>query len=402
MAEPPLAGSWLASDRKIPRYFARPVRRFLHTEAAGGLVLLVAAAVALVLANSPLADGFERVWRTEAGFEIGSLSLREDLRHWTNDALMTIFFFVVGLEIKRELVVGELNERRKAALPAIAALGGMAVPALLYLAFNRSGDASNGWGIPMATDIAFAVGVLALLSKRVPPGLKVFLLSLAIVDDIGAIPVIALFYSDQLHTGWLLAAASLVGVIVLLRAASVKWVPVYVAVGSFVWLATFESGVHATIAGVLLGLLTPARPADPGGFQDVASGAAGLEEEPDAESLRAIHMEAQETVSVAERLEHVLHPWTSYVVIPLFALANAGVALSAGSLGQAVGSTVTIGIIVGLPLGTIVGISLFSWLAVKLRVGVLPEGVTKRHLLRGRCRRDRVHRLDLYQRTCIR
>ena len=252
--------SFLSSDRAVARLVARPLRTFLHTEAAGGIVLLAATVAALVLANSPFADAFEGFWRTELRIAVGAFELTEDLRHFVNDALMTLFFFVVGLEIKREIVLGELNDRRKAALPAVAALGGMVVPASLYLLFNAGGTGAAGWGIPMATDIAFAVGVLALLGSRGPSGLKVFLLSLAIVDDIGAILVIALFYSDGFQPGWLLVAASLLALVAFLRRLKVSWTPIYVIAGVAVWFATFRSGIHATIAGVALGLFTPARP----------------------------------------------------------------------------------------------------------------------------------------------
>jgi NhaA family Na+:H+ antiporter len=235
----------------------------------------------------------------------------------------------------------------------------------------------------MATDIAFAVGVLALLGNRVPSGLKVFLLSLAIVDDIGAILVIALFYSHGFQLGWLLGALVLLLGIVVLRRLKVTWTPLYVLVGAGVWFATFESGIHATIAGVALGLLTPARPADARGFKDVYRETGLLEEEPDAQSLRAMSLQATEVVSVAERLEYLLHPWTSYAVIPLFALANAGVRLSIDRLGDALTSRVAIGIVAGLVIGKIVGITFAAWLAVKLNLGRLPDGVSWRVIVGG-------------------
>ena len=379
--EPPLKHSWLSSDRPVPRLIARPLRTFISTEAAGGLVLLGATVLALIWANSPFRASYETFWQTEAGFNVGGFELTEDLRHWVNDALMALFFFIVGLEIKRELVVGELNDARKAALPAIAAVGGMVGPALLYLAFTAGTPGSSGWGIPMATDIAFAVGLLALLSDRVPSGLKVFLLSLAIVDDIGAILVIALFYSEGLKIGWLAAAVFLLVFVMVLRRLKVYWVPAYVIVGIFVWLATFESGVHATIAGVALGLLTPARPTDPMAFEDVLKEARELPAEPDAHALHCLAIQANEVVSVAERLTHRLHPWTSFLVIPVFALANAGVRLSSESFGDAMGSSVALGIIVGLVAGKILGISAAAWLATKLNLGRLPESVQWQHVI---------------------
>jgi NhaA family Na+:H+ antiporter len=379
--EPPFRNSWLSSERALPRLIARPLRVFLNTEAAGGIVLLGATVAALVLANSPLADSYESLWRTDLRIAIGSFEVAQDVRHWVNDGLMAIFFFVVGLEIKRELVAGELNDMRKAMIPVVAAAGGMVAPALVYLAFNAGGAGAAGWGIPMATDIAFAVGVLALLSNRVPSGLKVFLLSLAIVDDIGAILVIALFYSGGIKFGWLLAAIGLLAVIAVLRRLKVYWTPVYVVVGISVWLATFESGVHATIAGAALGLLAPARPTDPRGFADVFEEAIALSAEPDAEALRAAQLQSKEVVSVAERLEHLLHPWTSYFVIPLFALANAGLVLSVSGIADALSSEVAIGIVGGLVVGKTIGISTAVWLAVRLKLGRLPDGVQWRHVV---------------------
>jgi NhaA family Na+:H+ antiporter len=296
---------------------------------------------------------------------------------------MTIFFFVVGLEIKRELVVGELSDRRKAALPIFAAIGGMIVPAALYLALNAGGDGAAGWGIPMATDIAFAVGVLALLGDRIPSGLKVFVLSLAIADDIGAIVVIALFYSGGIELWWLVGAGVGILAIVGLRRVRVLWLPVYVIVGTVVWFATLESGVHATIAGVALGLLAPARPTDPGGFEDVVENASTMAVEPDAEALRTVMKQGQEVVSVAERLEHLLHPWTSFVIIPLFALANAGVTLDLDALRAAATSPVTLGISIGLVAGKAIGITGAAWIAIKLNLGEAPQDVDGRHLFGG-------------------
>ncbi len=379
--KPPFRNSWLSSDSVVPRLIARPLRTFLHTESAGGIVLLVATVVALAWANSPLADSYESLWRTELRISIGRMDLGEDARHWINDGLMALFFFVVALEIKRELVTGELNNARKAMLPVVAAAGGMVVPALVYMVFNAGAAGATGWGIPMATDIAFAIGVLALLSNRVPSSLKIFLLSLAIVDDVGAILVIALFYSGGIDLGWLLAATGLLAVIVALRTLKVYWTPVYVLIGSAVWLATFQSGVHATIAGAALGLLTPARPTYRQGFADVFEEASALSTEPNAESLRAVQLQSNEVVSVAERLEHLLHPWTSFVVIPLFALANAGVALSLDRIGDALSSNIAVGIVAGLVFGKVIGISGATWLAVRFQLGQLPDEVEWRHVM---------------------
>jgi NhaA family Na+:H+ antiporter len=252
--------SWIASDRPTARIIGRPLREFLKAEVAGGIVLLGATVVALVWANVGPGETYQRLWTTTFTLRLGSLELSEDLRHWVNDGLMAIFFFVVGLEIKRELVRGELREPRKAVLPAIAALGGMVLPAAVYLALNAGRESARGWGIPMATDIAFALGVLALLGPRVPSSLKVFLLSVAIVDDIGAIVVIALFYSGGIDALPLGIALALLVIIMVLKRMRVWWIPVYVVLGTAVWLAVFESGVHATIAGVASGCWRPCTP----------------------------------------------------------------------------------------------------------------------------------------------
>ncbi len=355
--------------RRLPRV----LRQFLETESAGGVVLLAGAAVALVWANSPWRASYEAVWTTELSLELGRFVLVEDLRHWVNDGLMALFFFVIGLEIKRELVHGELRSPRTAGLPALAALGGMVVPALLYAAVNAGQRGADGWGIPMATDIAFALGVVALLGRRVPPSLKLFLLTLAIVDDIGAIVVIALFYSAELDLVALAGAATLLAAIVVLRTAQVTWMPIFVALGVGAWLATLVSGVHATIAGVALGLLTPVSRLAPTAV--AREWAEDLADDPSPAELAAMTRMAKATVSVGERLEHRLHPLTSFVVIPLFALANAGVALSGDALGGPGAGAVALGVVVGLVAGKVVGITALSWLAVRLGLGQLPEGV---------------------------
>ena len=345
MRKRPSRPPWLESDRAFPRLVARPVVEFLNTEVGGGVVLLAAAVVALVIANSPFAERFEDAWHTKIPVGAGDFRLNLDLRHWINDGFMAIFFFVVGLEIKRELVVGELNDVRKAALPALAAVGGMVVPALLYLSLNAGGPGAGGWGIPMATDIAFAVGVLAVLGKRIPAGLKVFVLSLAIVDDIGAIAVIALFYSDSINLAWLAGAGILLAAITVMYRVSVRFVLPYAVVGATVWLAMFLSGVHATIAGVAVAFCTPAR--------------------------------------MTDDIERELHPWTSRVVIPLFALANAGVVLTADQIVAAMTSAVGLGVAGGLVVGKLVGIAGMAWLAVKANIASLPRGVAWHHVVGG-------------------
>ena len=369
--------TWIGSDRRLARRIGRPMLRFFRIEAAGGVVMLVAAVVALVWANSPWRDSYYELLHSHIRLDLGGvLALDEPLEAWINDALMVIFFFVVGLEIKCELIVGELRRPAAAALPAIAALGGMVVPAAIYAAFNAGGEGSAGWGIPMATDIAFAVGVVSLLGPRVPNSLKIYLLTLAIVDDIGAIVVIALFYTDDLSLGWLLIAAGSVLLLVLMRLGRIWYTPAYLIVGVVLWLAVFESGVHATIAGVVLGIMAPARPlVSEGRFDDmVVRRLPG--DEVSAPVARRASFEARERVSVADRLADLLHPWTSFLIVPVFALANAGVELSADALDDAVRSPVTIGIVLGLVVGKLVGVSSFSWLAVRLGVCSLPSGAT--------------------------
>ena len=356
--------------RRLPRI----VRQFLDTEAAGGVVLLVAAVVALAWANSPWRASYETLWSTELTLRLGRHVLVEDLHHWVNDALMAVFFFVVGLEIKRELVHGDLRDPRVAAMPAVAAAGGMAVPTLFYLMVAGSSDGARGWGIPVATDIAFAVGIVALLGPRVPAALKLFLLTLAIVDDIGAIVVIAVFYTVDTQPEFLLLAAALIGSMLALRAAGVVWLAPYLAIGCAVWLATRASGVHATIAGVVLGLLAPAQPLIPAA---VARDWAGdLADEPSPAEMDAMTRLAKTAVSPAERLEHLLHPWTSFVIVPVFALANAGVEIRADAFDAPGTAAVTGGVVLGLVAGKAFGITGAAWLAVRMGLGRLPAGAT--------------------------
>lgn len=367
-----------AKGRPVAR-IARPLREFVDTEEAGGLVLLVATMVALAWANSPWASSYDSVWTTELRLTLGGLELSEDLRHWVNDGLMVLFFFVVGIEVKRELAVGELSSLRKALLPGLAAVGGMVVPAGLYLALNR-GEASQGWGIPIATDIAFALGVLAVL-PRVPQRLRVLLLTLAVVDDIGAILVIAVFYTDDLHLIALAVAGGTLGLVVALRALNVWWVPAYVLVGLVMWLATLLSGVHATIAGVALGLLTPARPLSRGELRR-SPAPQDLEESDGVPPGRAaaLRLRVAAAVPVTDRMVHILHPWTSFGVLPAFALANAGVSFGAGDISSALGSSVTLGIVLGLVVGKTVGITSFALLAERLG-SQLPSGVHRIHIV---------------------
>jgi Na+:H+ antiporter, NhaA family len=369
-------GATVAGPR-IPRV----VRRFLDTEAASGILLVIAAAVALLWANSPWQHGYHELWSTEIHIAVGKIERAFDLEELVNDGLMTFFFLVVGLEIKRELVAGELRDPRTAALPAIAALGGMVVPVLLYLAITAGSPGVRGWGVPMATDIAFAVGVLALLSRRVPSSLKLFLLTLAIVDDIGAIIVIAVAYSKGIEPLALGVAVASVGLVVAMRAGNVRWHGYYIAAGVVLWAAVYEAGVHATLAGVVMGLLAPARPVAPASV--VREWTGDLADEPTPYEIATMTALARQSVSVAERLEYQLHPMTSFLIVPLFALANAGVTIEGDGLEAAGAGRVLAGVVVGLVVGKLVGISLFAWLALRFRVGVLPPDLRPGHVVGG-------------------
>lgn len=373
--------TFLRSNRFLARSVARPVKRFLAIEAAGGALLVVAAVVALVWANSPWSGSYDALWASELTISVAGHGITEDLRHWINDGLMTLFFFVIGLEIKGELVAGQLRHARDAAVPVLGAIGGMVVPAGLFLAFNLGGDGSAGWGVPMATDVAFALGVLALLGSRVPGELKVLLLGLAIIDDVGAILVIALVYSDGVGLGALAVAVVGLGMVAALQRGRVRYLPVYVVVGAVVWLATFESGIHATIAGVALGLMAPARPFLPEVDADRIADELSGDVHVTAGEVRSISFRLRESIPVTERLQDLLHPWTSYVIVPLFALANAGVAISASGLADAAGSPVTLGVVSGLVVGKLVGVSVAIILAVRFGLGRLPAAVTTRHVV---------------------
>ena len=361
--------------RRLPR----PIREFLDAEASGGILLLAAAVVALIWANSPWSASYQALWHTDVTVNFGRYVLEGDLHHWVNDGLMVIFFLVVGLEVKEELVHGRLRDPRTAAMPAIAALGGMVIPAALYLLVNAGGPGARGWGVPMATDIAFAVGVVTLLGPRVPSSLKLFLLTLAVVDDIGAIIVIGVFYSAGLQPQFLGAALAIVVVIVILNRAGVVWLAPYVALGAGLWLVTYASGVHATIAGVVLGLLTPARKLVPASL--AREWANDLEDEPSPDELRAMTLLARHSVSPAERVARVLLPWSSFLIVPIFALANAGVTIKADAFEGAGAAAVTGGIMLGLVLGKTLGIAGAAWLGTRMGLARLPEDTTWKMLL---------------------
>jgi NhaA family Na+:H+ antiporter len=377
---------WSHTDRPVPRFVVQPLQAFLQQETSGAALLLGAAAVALVWANSPWSASYEAAWSTRLAIRIGSSALDLDLRHWVNDGLMTLFFFVVGLEIKRELATGELRYPRAAVLPVVAAVGGMAVPALLYLAIVGA-DAGGGWGIAMPTDIALALGVLALASRRVPGPMKAFLLALAIVDDLGSIVVIALFYTAHVEWAALGVAAATVVAIALLQRIEVRAIAAYVALGVLLWVALENSGVTPTLAGVATALLVPVRPANrPRAVSEeahrIADETTDDPEPPDADAPQWLNLASlsREAVSPLARAERRVHPWSSVVVLPLFALANAGVSLSPSLVASALSSRLAVGILVARVVGKPLGITLASAAALRTGIARVPSGLGLRHV----------------------
>nr|WP_281721992.1 Na+/H+ antiporter NhaA [Nitrosomonas nitrosa] len=365
----------------------RPFVHFLQIEAASGLLLLTAAVAALMLANSPWSTPFLEFWEIPIGLHFGTLDFSRSLRHWINDALMTLFFFVVALELKRELVLGELQNRSTAALPFVGALGGMIVPVFLYLALMGGQPGAHGWGTVMATDTAFVIGCLALFGSRIPASLRLFLLSLAIFDDIGAILVVAVGYGD--HLNWNAIFLALIGFGAVAGAARVgiRSIPIYFLLGGVVWLCVDASGIHATIAGVVLGLMTPTHAwvsdarlrrnlerllSYPGG--EHWSG-----DTPGRRDLRRVGVAVTESLSPVERLEIMLHPWAGFVIMPIFALANAGVPVSLTDIGQPVFVAIFVGLVIGKPVG-VIG---FSWLAVQLHITSRPTELSWSFLAAG-------------------
>ena len=384
--------TWMHSDKYIPQRFIQPIQQFMRIEAASGVLMLLAAVAAILWANAPFGETYAEFWSTPVLIEIGSFHLEETFEGVVNDGLMAIFFFVVGLEIKRELAVGELRDPKAAAFPVIAAVGGMVVPALIYVLIVGPGepDALGGWAVPMATDIAFSLGVLSLLGRRVPAGAKLFLLALAIVDDIGGILVIAFFYTADLNLGWLTAA--IVGFVLIGWASrvGVRSYVFYVPMAIAVWFFTLESGVHATIAGVALGFLTPAYPMY--GVKEfdlrarrildtypASAETAEQREHADYEAMLLAEI-SREAVSPLTRAEHGLQLWSSFAIVPIFALANAGVRFE-GSVIEPLLSPVALGVALGLIVGKTAGITAFGWAAVKLRLGRLPASTNLRHLV---------------------
>ncbi len=381
--------------RKTPPidYLLYPIQEFIRTEISGSLFLISATIIALVWANSAWGESYIALWHTHFNFSIADdfFKLDKSLLHWINDGLMAVFFFVVGLEIKREVLVGELTSLRKTALPIMAALGGMVVPALIFFAFNSTGDAASGWGIPMATDIAFALGILALVGSRAPLSLKVFLTALAIIDDIGAVLVIAFFYTEQVLWMSLLAALVIWLLMWIANWAGIRHPLIFGLLGMALWIAFLKSGIHATVAGIVAAMTIPAQTRINSEYflkraryyldkfrQAQQPGRGVLTNRRQRAAVRKLETIAKAAQSPMQRLEHSLHPWVAFFIVPIFALANAGVAFSIN--GELFSSPVVWGIVLGLVIGKQVGVTLFAWLAVKFGLADLPEGLTWRHI----------------------
>lgn len=374
-------------------HILRPMQEFIHKAQSGGIVLLMMTVLALAIANSPLSDGYMALLDTHIGITAGPFVLDESVLHWINDGLMAVFFFLVGLEIKREILIGELASPRAAALPIIAAIGGVTVPALIYIGFNAEGSGARGWGVPMATDIAFALGCLALLGSRIPFGLKVFLTAVAIVDDLIAVLVIAIFYSGGLNFGALGFGFGILLLLMVINLFGIRSPIIYAALGVVVWLAFLNSGVHATIAGVLIALTIPARSRiDAPTFMErvrailkqleVSERKGPSKQASEFQESAVLELEdlCEQVQAPLQKLEHNLHSWSAFLIMPIFALANAGVVISADSLGGA-SMPVMLGIVLGLTLGKPIGIVGAAWLAARAGIADLPQGVTWRHMM---------------------
>ncbi len=379
-------------EKKPSDLIFQPFRDFLELESSGGIVLIATTVIALVWANSPWAESYHHLWEMTVTLGIGDYALSKHLSHWINDGLMAIFFCVVGLEIKREIIIGELSTLRKAALPIAAAIGGMVVPAGIYIIFNAGGEGMRGWGIPMATDIAFALGVLVLLGTRAPLALKIFLTALAIIDDIGAVLVIAIFYTEHISLQALGFGGICVVLLLAINKLEVRHPIPYFIFGVLLWLAVLKSGIHATIAGVVFAMMVPARSRiDSKKFiQDsreildelesagVHSGADSFATEEELGALHTIKELSRDLETPLQRMEHELHSWTTYLIIPVFALANAGVVLDFSP--EFLTHAVTVGIFLGLVVGKFLGVVGFSWLAIKMGLADRPRGIRWRHI----------------------
>lgn len=375
--------------RKLAQLAMAPVERFLAIQASSGILLFIAAIIALLWANSPWREFYTALWHIPIAFQFGDWSFSRELHFWINDGLMTIFFFVVGLEIRREIHRGELSEWRRAALPLAAALGGMLVPALIFLSLNAGRATASGWGVPMATDIAFAVGVLALLGNRVPRALRILLLALAVIDDVGAIIVIALFYSSQLAPMGFVIAGAGIALIFTMQKVGIRSPWAYVVPGLVTWGGVYAAGIHPTLAGVAIGLLTPVKAwYGPTLFvqqtrrrlERLARHSPHSDEQDMIEDLNAIEEARREAVSPVERLQHALHGWVAFLIMPLFALANSGVTLGSAEL-EADGMRVFWGILFGLFAGKLLGVMGAAYLVTKTGLTTLPSGLGWKHIV---------------------
>ena len=379
-----LHAPWEKAFKKV----STPFEHFLHAQTTTGIILICMTILALVLANTSLTESYTHFFHTKVDLNVGSWALSHTIHHWINDGLMAIFFFIIGLEIKREVLVGELSNIKVAILPILAAIGGMVFPALIYFSITSGTEGVAGWGIPMATDIAFAISALVLLGKRVPTALVTFLVALAIVDDLGAVLVIALFYTEQIHTLQLALAGGSFLIMVALNRFGIHMILPYFVVGLFMWFFMLESGVHATIAGVIAALAIPSKPKRvPASFRQDAKVLLAEydsypldEKEGINERQKAILLKLEDNIrdigTPSARLEHDLHLPVALLVIPLFALANAGIAIDFSSIGTTIMTPVSMGIIAGLILGKVLGIFGVAWLAIKLKIATLPQGST--------------------------
>ena len=371
-----------------------PLEEFIHRQTTSGVLLMICAVIALLIANSPLHDSYEHFLHTEIGISMGGASFSLSIHHWINELLMAAFFFIMGLELKRELLVGELSSFKQALLPIMAAIGGMVIPALFYIAVNSSTPGASGWGIPMATDIAFAIGALSLLGARVPKNLVTFLIALAIVDDLGAVAVIALFYTESIDLVALTYAGGCTALLLFLNLGGVRRPLPYAAVGTLLWAAMLASGIHATIAGILIAFVIPIRPKfEPDVFIRRVKDASANMQESIADNADIIHNNRFRALvtslgdgvrlvqAPAQRLEHSLHLPVAYLVIPVFALANAGIPVALDGFSEYLQHHITLGVLAGLVLGKPVGIAGFTWLTVKLGWAKLPNGLTMHHVL---------------------
>ena len=390
-----LAGKeYLAPWEKAFDQILTPLEEFIHRQTTSGVLLMICAVVALVIGNGPWAEDFHHLLETKSTLGTANWNVSMSIHHWVNDGLMALFFFVVGLELKRELLVGELSDVKQAMLPIIAAIGGMVLPALFYLAFNPSGPHMDGWGVPMATDIAFALGALALLGNRVPKTLLTFLVALAIVDDLGAVTVIAVFYTEEINLLALGSAAGIFLLLMILNLGGIRRTLPYVLLGILLWLELLASGVHATLAGILLAFTIPMQPKlDPERFIARTSSL--------IEKIRQSHREEKNIIknyklrsqvtalgdgvylaqAPAQVLEHTMHIPSSYVIIPIFALANAAIPIDWSAVGTTATNPVALGVVAGLVFGKLLGIAGFVWIAVKLGVSPLPKGLNFKHII---------------------